>query len=163
MPLAQKSWKSTLSFFKRKVDHRIKCQHINHRLRTLIDNILWQPVDMVDTRTPWFGSLLLWQIKDADPTVPLVGFCPSNNNHLEDLIFHLALSRAPNNPWGFTGNDFSSLRARDCRIISLSLGATRNFELRKNWPLWAAKKSVGHVDRSCVSWFSTIHSVELHQ
>eukprot|EP00434_Breviolum_minutum_P035539 symbB.v1.2.031463.t1/scaffold3639.1/size85583/2 len=24
-------------------------------------------------------------------------------------------------------------KARDCRIISLSLGATRNFELRKNW------------------------------
>lgn len=32
------------------------------------------------------------------------------------------------------------LRAQDCRIISLSLGATRSFELRRNWHLGSTKR-----------------------
>ena len=50
------------------------------------------------------------------------------------------------------------------RIISLSLGATRKFELRLNWPEAGVKPrlTINHTDRSFVFWHAgTINAVRL--
>lgn len=77
------------------------------------------------------------------PTQPclLVGFCPSNNNHLEDLIFHLALSLSPQTTHGPSPGTIFHLSGHVIVASSpcpwgphgtLSFGRIGRFELQKS-------------------------------
>ena len=74
------------------------------------------------------------------------GKLPKNSHHSDHFATILPFSsfaQSQYHPISLFWNSVLAtavLRAQDCRIISLSLGATRSFELRRNWHLGSTKR-----------------------
>merc|ERR1712228_437108 len=75
----------------------------------------------------------MWMLRLLEEVMPLCGL--SNSEEFPNSC-NLNLYEGGGNSVGWHADDEALFQGKfsDCRIISLSLGAARTFELRLNWP-----------------------------